>query len=791
MKKWIGIFCLWLAALSVGCSLRANHVVGGDMTYTFLAYNADSTQVTYLISMYLYRDEFARDAAPFDDPAEIGIYYRPLGGDWDHLDELRERIDQEGDVVKVDEPCRTEPTNVGVETALYEFEITLDVAPGEYMISYQRCCRNTGIVNLVNSDDVGSEFDVVITPTAQLNSNSSPSFNSDPPIFLCAGFPFEVDLSATDDDGDILRYTLCSAFTAGGPGGFRCNSPRPPTDRCLPPFDLVPYSPGYTAESPMGFDAQGSPNTVLNPNTGILSGLVDLRAAYVFTICVEEYRNGELLSTIRRDYQFNTLTCEKEVVAELVADGTEFRGDPNSTFVVEADIVKVCGDSTVVLSAIDEKNSIGNYEWVMSDDEGQVLLDSSGANLSIITEEFSELGEYYGYLIVKNLDDCVDTAFITLQRFPDMTTLFEYNVTDSCYIGTVNFLDFSETESATVSSWEWDFNGEGTSSEQNPSFIFNGRGQKTVTLKSGDNNACIDSLEVVIDYNPPHDRVLEETIPPQFRCFGDSIFFENRFIKESGIYYDTIQFATTGCDSVYRFLDLRVGAEPMTVITEEIICPGEFVDFFGETYESTGEYISTESSSLTGCDSVYNILNLTIEESPIINLLSNFENAPANIDFEIPNSITGDYAFVTWTPEEGLSCSDCPAPTVNSAIDTTYTITVETELGCRTSDAITLDFVITPENYYLPSIMSTQTGNDYNSVFFLQTLEGAEMNVDYDLYIYDRWGGLMYEAEGIPVNDRSEGWSAYDQSEGVYVYQIIVRDFFETKTFSGSITIVN
>ncbi|MEL7376224.1 MAG: hypothetical protein AAFN65_04625, partial [Bacteroidota bacterium] len=116
-------------------------------------------------------------------------------------------------------PCLILPPNVCVQRGIYVFELSLPISNQTYTVAYQRCCRNESIDNLVSPGDVGATYSIEITPEAQQLCNNSPVFNNFPPIVLCAAEPFELDLSATDAEGDSLFYYFCSPTGGGGPNG--------------------------------------------------------------------------------------------------------------------------------------------------------------------------------------------------------------------------------------------------------------------------------------------------------------------------------------------------------------------------------------------------------------------------------------------------------------------------------------------------------------------------------------------------------------------------------------------
>ena len=106
---------------------------------------------------------------------------------------------------------------------------------------------------------------------------------------------------------------------AQGGGGLdrTCDGIRPDPANCPPPFTDVSFiGPNYTTFQPLG----GNPKVVINANTGLITGTPTIQGQFVVAVCVKEYRNGQLLSVLQRDFQFNVSTCQVAVEAEIQAD---------------------------------------------------------------------------------------------------------------------------------------------------------------------------------------------------------------------------------------------------------------------------------------------------------------------------------------------------------------------------------------------------------------------------------------------------------------------------------------
>ncbi len=366
----------------------ATHIVGGEIYYDCLGGN------NYRITLKLYRDCY-NGLAPYDNPASVFIF-NSAGVFIDSLE-----VPFPGSVVLpivLNNPCLVPPTNVCVEEAIYQVVVNLPPIAGGYNITYQRCCRNGTILNLISPGAVGATYMAHIPDASVAVANSSPHYDNFPPIFLCAGVPLNFDHSATDPDGDSLYYALCDPFTGlsascpilGVPGA---NSGCPGI-ASPPPYSYVPWAVPYSGSYPMS----SSPALAVNPVTGLMTGTPNMIGQWVVGVCVSEYRNGVLIDVNKRDFQFNVVNCGLPVASIPVQQPFCFGSPSHFT-----------------------QNSVNafSYHWDFGD-PGTVL-DTS--NIFAPTWTYANLGTYTLTLIVNPGTSCTDTATmsVTVNPLPAMT----------------------------------------------------------------------------------------------------------------------------------------------------------------------------------------------------------------------------------------------------------------------------------------------------------------------------------------------------------------------------------
>ena len=87
-------------------------------------------------------------------------------------------------------------------------------------------------------------------------------------------------------------------------------------------------------------------------------------------------------------------------------------------------------------------------------------------------------------------------------------------------------------------------------------------------------------------------------------------------VNISGIYGDTLRYTNSGCDSVIRLVNLLVQS-PVTAVTNEAICSGGYFTLpWGMVVNTSGTYRDTIRFENTNCDSLYRIINITTGQAP-------------------------------------------------------------------------------------------------------------------------------------------------------------------------------
>ena len=222
-----------------------------------------------------------------------------------------------------------------------------------FAMEWSTCCRNPSITNISNAGSQSIFIGATTFNNTLATCNNSPVFNGDPVPFICAGQSVVLDMSANDPEGDSLAYSLGPCFTTSS-------------------TNQVSYNAGYSPTQPMG----PSWNVSLNPVNGQLTLVAQPGNVEVGNIClyVEEYRNGQLINTVMRDYVITVANCPPILCnGGNVATGTVYR-DNNSNCALDAGDMGLAFRQILVLpdSVIIPTDAQGNY--ILYPDSGTYTL---------------------------------------------------------------------------------------------------------------------------------------------------------------------------------------------------------------------------------------------------------------------------------------------------------------------------------------------------------------------------------------------------------------------------------
>lgn len=442
----------------------ASHIVGGDLTYRCVGPGPNNT-TRYEIRLEIYQDCYngAPQAIAEDNPAYLRIF------EGNGASYIFDSIGASSILIvppNFNNICVTNPPSVCLRKATFVRTYNLPNNSTGYIIAYQRCCRNGNIVNIGSPGITGTTYFCNIPPISTSNPtcNNGAVFKNFPPQIICINNPLVYDHSATDFDGDSLSYEFCEAYQGGGP-----NDAKPiPT---APPYQSVFYVNGYTSNNPIS----GFPAIQINPVTGLITGTPNQLGRYVVTVCCHEWRNGVIINTVKREFQFEITNCSKAVVANIPQYSTDF-----NTYIVE------CRSRTV--NFVNQSIGGTDYFWDfgVTGTNGDTSIDFQP------TFTYPDTGTYTVKLVVNRGSTCPDSITRVVKIYPS----YAANFTTSglpCPNATIQFFDSTFATFLPITSWLWSFGDGGTSTDQNPTHVYSEGGAYDVRLISKSALGCVDT----------------------------------------------------------------------------------------------------------------------------------------------------------------------------------------------------------------------------------------------------------------------------------------------------------
>ena len=495
MQKQIkNSFYIILLSLLWGLNSYASHIIGGEFTYTYQGNNV------YRVTLSIYQDCLTGNPSAIqqDNPAKVTIFE----GDGNIYLQDATLVAVSSVLIpsNFSNSCITNVPNTCLRKTVFVKDYVLPTNTLGYRILYQRCCRNATILNIDNPGTTGASYYCDIPPLGTIGVNNSAIFKVDPPQIICLNVPFVYDHSATDADGDSLSYNLCEAYI----GGSQSNSSPLPNSISLFP---VNYSVPYTFDNPI----QGNPGIQIDAVSGLMNFTPNIQGRYVVTVCCNEWRNGIIINTSKREFQFVITNCYKTTIANIPQYSTDF-----NTYIF-----------TCKTKEINFKNtSIGGltYHW----DFGVANLQSDTSNLFEPTFTYPDTGTYKVKLIVNPKSTCSDSITRYVKVYPSFKT--DFNISGNPCPNTIINLNSQITNTAPPTTfYNWYSNGNLISNDANTTTSYTTSGKNFITLVAGNSKGCKDSInkEYVIDNFIPfagNDTTIVVGEQIQFNASGGSLY---------------------------------------------------------------------------------------------------------------------------------------------------------------------------------------------------------------------------------------------------------------------------
>ena len=366
-----------------------------------------------------------------------------------------------------------------------------------------------------------------------------------------------------------------------------------------------------------------------------------------------------------------------------------------------------------------------------------------------VTVNFNGPNNYLVELVAMTENGCSDTASQSFTVFNNPTANFA--ITESCIDQAVQF-DNTTTGLSNSTTFEWLYNNQLLDTSVDLSYIFNTPGIHNISLVATDSFSAVVQCDDTISFSFfVHDYPTYSYLADTIQC-EDVPFVVNSFPNIS-----------TNEPISYTW-DINGVLEDTTVNLNTVIANPGVYQF---TYTVVSDF---------GCevDTTFDMYVMATPEPPVLS-------------FNIPEC-PGDPFFLSATAEANSTIAWSGPNNFNSTLfDVTfpldesgmgiYTAFVTSEYGCI-SDTSQIDATITYtmsfNDFDFPNVISA---NDDGKNDYLD-LKSYFMTCDeFTLYIFNRWGNLVFEQGQNTAFFRGQDANGNDLEDGVYTYKLIFENY--------------
>ena len=366
-----------------------------------------------------------------------------------------------------------------------------------------------------------------------------------------------------------------------------------------------------------------------------------------------------------------------------------------------------------------------------------------------VTVNFNGPNNYLVELVAMTQNGCSDTVSQSFTVFNNPTANFA--ITESCIDQAVQF-DNTTTGLSNSTTFEWLYNNQLLDTSVDLSYIFNTPGIHNISLVAIDSFSAAVQCDDTISFSFfVHDYPTYSYLADTIQC-EDVPFVVNSFPNIS-----------TNEPISYTW-DINGVLEDTTVNLNTVIANPGVYQFTYTVVSDFGCEVDTTFDMYVMATPVPPVLSFNIPECPGDPFfLSATAEANSTIAWSGPNNFNSTLFDVTFPLDEsGMGI---------------YTAFVTSEYGCI-SDTSQIDATITYtmsfNDFDFPNVISA---NDDGTNDYLD-LKSYFMTCDeFTLYIFNRWGNLVFEQGQNTAFFRGQDANGNDLEDGVYTYKLIFENY--------------
>ena len=449
----------------------------------------------------------------------------------------------------------------------------------------------------------------------------------------------------------------------------------------------------------------------------------------------------EVAPDITTEYTLRILDkCGEEQEATITVNVDQFLPD----FTITPNTAEICPGELITLTA----GLSNTYEW----QPGGQTTQSIDLNPTI--------PDTYTYTLTASSDYCIDKQVSKeFTVFPTPLSTFNFTPDNEACTGEDIIFTYS---GGNPDRFTWDFGDGNTSSDRNPVHAYQDANTYTVSLHVDQHICSSDSTAQItinplpsVDFTPDQlggcmpvvvqfsDHTLDAFPGADYTWnFGDGTSSNDRNpvheYTQAGNYQVSLQVKNTE-----RCLDSFVYPERIAVNPNP------------EAIASADPYLTTLDTPEIA------FFNLSESDSTIVNYTWDFGDGSPTVGDENPTHI------------------------FQTAGDYDVQLIVVTTNGCESDTTIQVgltEFV----KMFFPNAFSPN-GDGLNDVF---EIKGTPI-ADFNLYIYDRWGGQIFSSHDFETKWEGNNMSGDPVPAGVYLYQVTGSDYLmQPISFKGTVTVV-